>query len=166
MNVFLIAALTADGFIGQSSDHLADWTSPEDKKLFVRLTTEAGVVIMGARTFATIGRALPNRRMIVYTTNPDKINDKNIETTDEDPKKLISRLKDEGEKGVAICGGAAIYTLFMNAGVVSDIFLSIVPKFFGNGIALFDKTLDVNLQLKDFSKLNENTLLLHYQKII
>jgi dihydrofolate reductase len=51
MKVFLIAAVTADGFIGRDASHLADWTSPEDKKLFRKLTTEAGVVVMGSKTF-------------------------------------------------------------------------------------------------------------------
>jgi dihydrofolate reductase len=61
MKVFVIAALSADGFIAQAEDHVADWTGTEDKKLFVQLTKEAGIMVMGSKTLATIGRALPGR---------------------------------------------------------------------------------------------------------
>ena len=111
MNVFIIAAITVDGFIGRDANHLADWTSPEDKKLFVKLTKQAGIIVMGSRTFATIGRALPGRRTIVYTSHPESITAEGVEATSEAPADLLARLEREGATGVAICGGASIYRL-------------------------------------------------------
>jgi dihydrofolate reductase len=58
MKTVIVAAITADGFIGRTSDHLADWTGKADKKLFVQVTKEAGAMVMGSRTFATIGGPL------------------------------------------------------------------------------------------------------------
>lgn len=165
MKTVLVAALTADGFIGRDASHLADWTGGADKKLFVRVTKEAGIIVMGSRTFATIGRALPNRRNIVYTSRPEKITAEGVETTSEPPAELIKRLKTEGATGLAICGGASIYNLFMAAGVVDDLYLTIAPKLFGTGVPLFGETLDTNLQLLETERLDDNTVLLHYRVI-
>nr|AIA15109.1 Dihydrofolate reductase [uncultured bacterium] len=167
MKVVLIAAITVDGFIGKTADHLADWTGGADKKLFVQVTKEAGAIVMGSTTFATIGRALPGRRMIVYTTKPKKITAGGVETTNEPPAKLIARLTKEGAHGLAVCGGATIYTQFMAAGVVDELYITVAPTVFGTGIPLFTTNEDIaqNLELIEQSLLDENTILLHYKTI-
>nr|AIA17398.1 Dihydrofolate reductase [uncultured bacterium] len=162
MKVFIIAALTADGFIGRDSGHTADWTGKEDKKVFTRLTKEAGTIVMGSRTFATIGRALPERRNIVYTSRPSEINVEGVETTSEAPAELIARLEKEGATAVAICGGAAIYHLFMSAGVVDELYITYVPVLFGKGVGLFSDELDVQLELQESEALGDGALLVHY----
>ena len=162
MKVFLVAAITADGFIGRDSGHLADWTSPEDKKLFVRLTKQAGTMVMGSKTFATIGRALPGRKTIVYTGKPDEFNVEGVEATNESPIELVARLENEGIEALAVCGGASIYALFMNAGVVDELYLTIEPLLFGTGVPLFSDQLDCKLSLLELDKLNEHSVLLHY----
>jgi dihydrofolate reductase len=162
MKVFIIAALTADGFIGRNAEHLADWTSPEDKKLFVSLTKQAGTMIMGSRTFATIGRALPGRRTIVYTSKPDDFSVEGVEATNESPEVLLQRLTAEGVETVAVCGGASIYGLFMRAGVVNELYITIEPVVFGTGVTLFDAETETTLQLLETRQLNDNTVLLHY----
>jgi len=162
MKVFIVAALTADGFIGRDSGHTADWTGTEDKKVFVRLTKEAGTMIMGSRTFATIGRALPGRRTIVYTSKPEQITAEGVETTNQEPKELLARLERGGVKAVAICGGASIYALFMQAGVVDELYLTYVPVLFGTGIPLFSQELNASLELAEETKLADGSVLLHY----
>lgn len=162
MKTFIIAAITADGFIGRTVDHLADWSTKEDKQLFVRLTKEAGVIVMGAKTFATIGRQLPGRRMVVYTHHPETVIAEGVETTSEQPAILIKRLEFEGAHGVAICGGSQIYTLFTRAGLIDEAYLSIEPLLFGSGIKLFSDSLDVQMKLLESRQLNDHTILLHY----
>jgi dihydrofolate reductase len=162
MKVFIVAALTADGFIGRDSGHTADWTGTEDKKVFVRLTKEAGTMIMGSRTFATIGRALPGRRTIVYTSKPEQITAEGVETTNQEPKKLLARLERGGVNAVAICGGASIYALFMQAGVVDELYLTYVPVLFGTGVPLFSQELNASLELAEETKLADGSVLLHY----
>jgi dihydrofolate reductase len=163
MNVFLIAAVTADGFIGRHSAHNADWTSKEDKKLFVQLTKAAGVMVMGSRTFKTIGRALPERRMIVLTSQPDTITAEGVEVTSESPQELVQRLRAEGVQNLAVCGGAAVYAQFMEANLVDELYLTVEPLLFGTGVPLFASDLDVALTLLKTEKLNDNAVLLHYR---
>jgi dihydrofolate reductase len=69
MHVFLIAALSLDGFIGTDpSVPSTTWTSSADKKFFSERTKEAGVIVMGRKTYDTIGRALPGRLTIVMSS--------------------------------------------------------------------------------------------------
>lgn len=162
MKTFIIAAVTADGFIGRSGSHTVDWTGGEDKKVFVRLTKEAGVMVMGRRTLETIGRALPGRRTIVYSHDPASVTVEGVEATAEDPAALIERLEQEGAHAVAICGGAAIYDLFMQAGLVDELYLTISPLLFGQGLPLFTHELSVPLRLLDSTPLGDGAMLLHY----
>ncbi|MFZ6874653.1 dihydrofolate reductase [Undibacterium sp. Di27W] len=46
------------------------WHLPEDLAHFKR-TTSGHAIVMGRKTFESIGRPLPNRRNIVVTRNPD-----------------------------------------------------------------------------------------------
>jgi len=160
MNVFIIAALTLDGFIAKDSDHLASWTSKADKKRFVELTNRAGVMVMGRKTFETIGRALKNRKTIVYSKKDALF--PGTETSSLPPVELIKKLEAEGYKEVAICGGSQIYTLFMQSGVVTHLYLTVEPVLFGTGITLFNESLDAHLKLVSVEKTEHNTLLLDY----
>ena len=46
------------------------WHLPEDLAFFKR-TTSGHTILMGRKTFESIGRPLPNRRNIVITRNPE-----------------------------------------------------------------------------------------------
>lgn len=162
MRIFIIAAVTADGFIGRTSGHTADWTGVEDKKVFVRLTKEVGVMVMGSRTFATIGRALPGRRNIVLTTRPEELTAEGIETTNEAPADLVRRLATEGAEAIAICGGATVYDAFMQEGLVDELYLTYVQTLFGQGVPLFKNALDTQLQLVEETRLSDGGVLVHY----
>jgi dihydrofolate reductase len=165
MNVFIIAAVTADGFIGRHKDHLADWTSREDKKLFVELTKEAGTIVVGSRTFATIGRGLPGRKIIVLSTKPAPAPIDGVEFTSESAIEIVARLAIAGEPTLGVIGGASVYQQFMAAGIVNEIYLTIEPMLFGQGITLFNGELDVNLELIKSWPLNASTLALHYRVV-
>ncbi|HEV2403641.1 MAG TPA: dihydrofolate reductase family protein [Candidatus Saccharimonadales bacterium] len=167
MKVFIIAALSADGFIGAGEAHRSfDWTSKEDKQLLVELSKEAGVIVMGSKTFNTfrIRRAPPGRRLIVYTRHPETVKGEgDIQTTHETPQNLIERLRAEGCHGLAIEGGSSIYKLFLDSGIVDELYLTIEPVLFGNGAPLFSGPVSTQLTLLENRQLNDNTVLLHYR---
>lgn len=161
MKVFAIVAQTADGFIARHSSELANWTSKEDKKLFVELTKQAGVMVMGSHTYATISQALPGRRNIVYTTH--EISDAGIETTQEAPAKLVERLQAEGHEELAVIGGQAVYNMFFEAQLISEIYITIEPLMFGDGMKLLKNPADIHLKLIEYKTLNDNALMAHYK---
>ena len=64
----LIVAVARNGVIGKDGD--LPWHVSEDLKHFKK-TTNGHVIIMGRKTHDSIGRALPRRRNIVVTRQPD-----------------------------------------------------------------------------------------------
>jgi dihydrofolate reductase len=65
--VAIIAAVAANGVIG---DGLAmPWRLPDDLRRFRSLTT-GHAVVMGRRTWQSLGRALPQRENVVLTRDP------------------------------------------------------------------------------------------------
>jgi len=64
----IIVATDQQGGIG--IDNTLPWKLPEDLAHFKRLTT-GHPILMGRKTFDSIGRPLPNRRNIVITRNAD-----------------------------------------------------------------------------------------------
>lgn len=160
MKTFIIAALTADGFIAKNAAHSPmEWTSKKDKQFFSQRTKQAGVVVFGKNTYETIAKPLSGRLNIVYSR--DKTYE-GTEVTQKDPMELLRNLEKRGYSEVAICGGSTIYTMFMQAGAVDTLYLTIEPVLFGQGMNLFNKEVDKNLTLISTTKLEDNTLLLEY----
>src|SRR2546421_12204773 len=95
-----IAAMSLNRVIGAGNQ--IPWHLPEDFKWFKRMTT-GNVVVMGRKTFESIGRPLPNRETIVVSRGdfsyPGVRTVASLESID-----LENELRE-----VFICGGAQIY---------------------------------------------------------
>jgi len=164
ISAFIIAALTADGFIAKNPNHTPlEWTSKEDKQFLTKKTKEAGVVIMGENTYKTIGRPLKDRLNIVYSKNGQ--GHEGVEVTRQEPQELLKDLEKRGYKKAAICGGSTIYTMFMEAGVVDKLYLTVSSIVFGDGMRLFNKEINKKLQLVSVERIGEQTVLLEYNVI-
>jgi dihydrofolate reductase len=165
MQVFILAAQTADGYVARNPSQTSrEWTGYQDKRLFTWLTKQAKVAVIGHNTYKTFDQPFPRRRTIVYTMKPHEQAAKDgVEFTNEPPAQLLKRLESEGEPGVAICGGAAIYDLFMRAGLVHDFYLTIQPHFFGEGLKLFTNPMQKSLELLETQvSTADQTVILHY----
>jgi dihydrofolate reductase len=68
MTVTLVAAVARNGVIG--NDGQLPWHLPGEQALF-KATTMGHVLVMGRRTYESIGRPLPGRITVVVTTDPD-----------------------------------------------------------------------------------------------
>jgi dihydrofolate reductase len=64
----IISAVSLNGVIGDSLTNSMPWYIPLDLKHF-KTVTMGKAVVMGSRTFNSIGRVLPNRRNVVITRN-------------------------------------------------------------------------------------------------
>ena len=104
----IIVAKAKNNIIGK--DNKIIWNLPEDMKHFKELTT-GNVIIMGRKTFESLGRVLPNRKHIVFTQNNDfKVNDENVQIV-HSMLEIQEYIQDENENFVI--GGAMIYNLLM-----------------------------------------------------
>src|SRR3989339_144141 len=166
MKIRLLMAMTADGMIARDSMQAVDWTGKADKGYFVRVTKEAGVMIMGSKTFDAIGKVLPGRKNIVMTRDKRRQSpDPDLIFTGRTPKEIVNDLTLQGFSSAALIGGAVVNTLFIKEGLVDEIHVTIVPRFFGKGLTLFSEALDVQLELLDVQKITSAHILLKYRVI-
>lgn len=104
MKISLIAAVSENGVIGDGEKLL--WHIPEDFKYF-KATTMGKPIIMGRRTYDSIGRPLPGRLNIVITRNADwKADGVTTATSLEDAIKIA---QNQNVDELFIIGGGQIY---------------------------------------------------------
>ena len=104
----IVVAKAKNNIIGRENKLV--WKLPADLQHFKELTTEH-VIIMGRKTFESLGRVLPNRKHIVFSQNPDfKVNDENVQVVH---SMLEIQQYIEDEKENFVIGGAMIYNLLM-----------------------------------------------------
>lgn len=156
-------AITADGKIAKDSSQFADWTSIEDKKIFAKISKECGAVLMGENTFKTFPSPLKERLNVVFSENKNNPELDGVKWVSGAPEKVLQELSDLGYKKVILGGGSFLNSLFLKKGLINEIMLTIEPKIFGTGLSLFNQDLETNLRLVNLEKINENSILLHYQ---
>jgi dihydrofolate reductase len=157
-------AVTADGMIARNSMELIDWTGKTDKQYFVRVTRRAGVMIMGSKTFDTIGRVLPGRKNIVMTRNKARTSrNKDLIFTDQTPGQILMGLEAQGFETAALIGGSVVNTLFIKEGLIDEIHVTLVPRLFGRGLSLFHEFLDIELELLEIKPMDDGSVLLKYR---
>lgn len=99
----LIAAVGKNNELGKKNSLL--WNLPADMKHF-RDTTRGHTVIMGQKTFDSIGNPLPNRRNIVVTRN-DSFKRDGVEVSNS-LDNIIESFKNSKEE-IFVIGGGEIY---------------------------------------------------------
>ncbi|WP_276346514.1 dihydrofolate reductase [Daejeonella sp. JGW-45] len=102
MTISLIVAVDENNGIGK--DNQLPWHLPADLKHFKTLTT-GHPILMGRKTFESIGKALPNRRNIVISRQEGYT----AEGADAVSSLQEAFLLCEGEEEVFIIGGAQIF---------------------------------------------------------
>lgn len=100
--ISVIAAVASNGTIG--ADNCLLWHISEDLRRFKALTS-GHPVVMGRKTWESLGRPLPGRHNVVITRNPEYVADGATVVGSLD--KALALLKDEQE--IFIIGGGEIY---------------------------------------------------------
>lgn len=104
----IIVAKAKNNIIGKNNELV--WKLPNDLKRFKEITS-GHAIIMGRKTFQSLGRVLPNRKHIVFSQNPDfKVEDENVEVVSSMLE--IQEYIENSEENFVI-GGAMIYNLLM-----------------------------------------------------
>ena len=104
----IIVAKAKNNIIGK--DNQLIWHLPEDLKRFKKITS-GHTVIMGRKTFESLGRVLPNRHHIILCNDAElNIDNENVEVLP-DISLLDKYIKDNEEHFVI--GGATMYRLLM-----------------------------------------------------
>ncbi|MCF8324282.1 MAG: dihydrofolate reductase [Leadbetterella sp.] len=134
MDISIIVAVAENSVIGKDNQLL--WRLSEDLKLFKKRTTDHAI-IMGRKTFDSIGKPLPNRLNIVISRSKDlEIEGCVVVNSLEKAIELGSQQSHKNE--IFIIGGEKIYTLSeklatklyltkVNAKLEGDAFFNLKP---------------------------------------
>jgi dihydrofolate reductase len=115
-----IAAMSLNRAIGMGNK--IPWHLPEDFRWFKKMTT-GHVLVMGRKTFESIGKALPDRTTIVLTRSPQPI--PGVQTISELSQIAQGSPALRGRE-IFICGGAQIYQQALP--FCSDLYLTLVKR--------------------------------------
>lgn len=78
----------------------------------------------GLESYVLTHKALPSQRGITFT--------------DEGPEGLLRRLQARPGKGIWICGGAQVVRQLMEADLIDEYVISVIPVLLGGGVRLFE----------------------------
>ena len=117
MKITAIAVMSNNGAIGKNGNLL--WNLPKDLKRFKAITT-GHHVLMGRKTFESIGKALPNRTNLVVSRTH------HFESYFPDIESAIAYAKSNGETELFVIGGAEIYA--QTCHLWTDIYLTLVHR--------------------------------------
>lgn len=112
MRISLIVAMGENRAIGK--DGGMPWHVPADLQYFKRITM-GRPIIMGRKTYESIGKPLPGRTNIVISKNPD-FHAEGVIVAPDPRRALEEAAKTEGgREEIMIIGGASVYESFMKA---------------------------------------------------
>lgn len=117
--ITLIAAIAQNNALGKNNDLI--WHLPADLKHFRQLTT-GHHIIMGRKTYESIGKPLPNRTTIIVTRNKEYFQEGCL---------IASSLEEaieicKNEKTVCIVGGEQIYRQALENNLVDSLEITLV----------------------------------------
>jgi dihydrofolate reductase len=120
LKLVAVAAMASNRIIGKEGQ--LPWHLPEDLKFFKALTT-GHAVLMGRKTFESIGRPLPNRQNIILSKSLTSPPDGTILVSS--AEEIFSPELDLKGK-LYVIGGAKVYESLMSQ--TSEIFLSYIHE--------------------------------------
>lgn len=171
MQIILIAAQSIDGFITRHDQPGSGFTSPEDKAYFRAVLSGFDASVVGGVTYRAereliLAKRGKGRRMVVLTRSPEahasdqRANE--LEFSSEAPTDLRERLRKLGHRRVALLGGSHIHSLFLEAGLVDELWFTLEPRLFGAGTPLLSAKTDLRLRLLGQEHLGGDSLLVKY----
>lgn len=174
MRIVLIAAQSLDGFIAKHAKPGTAFTSPEDKAYFRGVLADFDAGVFGAETYRILRDAIrahmPGRHLhVVLTHSPGRYAAETIpgslEFSGAAPMTLAQELRTRGFRRCALLGGSQMYSLFLAAGLVDEIWLTVEPLLFGGGTPLLAHPVDIRLDLQAIEKLGASVLLAKYNVV-
>jgi len=137
MKISIIVAMTEKRVIGKNNR--LPWHIPEDFRWFKKITIDHPV-IMGRKTFESIGKPLPGRKNYVITRQmhyraPGAVVCRSLE-------EAIEKSRDSTENEIFIIGGESIYKDALK--LTNRIYLTLIHKEYSGYIAVSDVGLKAN----------------------
>ncbi len=165
-------AMSLDGKIAKKNGDVS-WLNelPNPDKLdygYKEFYESIDTVIMGNATYK-VSRELSDvfptsdKENYVVTRNEDLTKDENVTFVSQDIESVVESLKKQPGKDIWLMGGAEVNSLFLNAGLLDELRVYVIPIILGSGIPLFsDSATMKNLRLKSSQQFSTGVIELIY----
>ena len=148
--VILYIAMSLDGYIADKNGGVAwlsgDGSDPKNPGSYPEFIDQVDTILLGYRTYSQIVTELSPETWCYSGKQSYVITHKQLESTDEiiftgeHPAALIEKLKHQDGRTIWVCGGADIAGQVMEAGLIDEYCINIIPTVLGDGIRLFKNT--------------------------
>ncbi len=147
----IIAAIGRSNELGRDNDII--WNLPSDKRFF-RKMTDGHTIIMGRKTFESLGRVLPNRHHVVLTQEKGYEAPEGVDVYNSFAD--IMRKYANTEEEIFIIGGGEIYTMFMPYS--QRMYLTHINEIFFNAQVFFPHIDESEWDIATLQEIEENGL--------
>lgn len=170
--------MSFDGVVAlDSARGISGFSSPEDKKFFLKGAKKCSAVIMGKNTAAHYVKGPVNFVLSHSAEAADGASLKEQKSKDGDSllprrvyisgsaREVYNAIESQGHKKAALLGGPSTNIQFLKEGLVDEIFLTVEPVTIGEGIHFLEGAMQSRWILCKTKRLNKRgTLVLHYKK--
>jgi len=135
-------AISLDGYLADKEDRL-EWLYNQEGGELVPYDTfyqSIDYTMMGRRTYEVVKRdaaldpIYPEKKNFLFNHSDSKVND-NIQVVHGDPVEFIRNLP--ADKTIWVVGGGALLQPVIEAGIIEEWWIQIVPVLLGEGVPLF-----------------------------
>ena len=136
-------------------------------RFFARVTKRAGLVVMGSRTKRMIPKPLADRAVVILSRAGGPLPPiPQAETyTNASPTEILTVATSWGYKQAIVAGGTEVNTLFLQAGLVDEVWLSRVPVFLRMGAPVAAEPWEDDFPVRSFVSQADSVWLVKYRKV-
>lgn len=146
--ISLFIAMSLDGYIADSKGGVSWLTGQGDDSenidSYSEFVKDIDTILMGRNTYHQLITELSPDvwvydDFITYViTHEENVSSDKIIFANENPGDLIKKLKEQGGKGIWVCGGADIVQQLVNENLIDIYYITVIPTILGSGIRLFE----------------------------
>ena len=144
-NVILYTAVSIDGFIARENGDV-DWLPSSDNinnddHEYASFYQSIDTTLMGRKTYQQIlsfdcDFPYPDKINYVFTHEPQESN-QFVHFVNDDVNGFVNRLKEQAGQDIWLIGGRQLNATLLNAHLIDELILTIIPIILGKGIHLF-----------------------------
>jgi dihydrofolate reductase len=171
--IVLYIAVSLDGKIARKDGDvkwLDEFSDPEQMDYgYNDFLNSIDTTFMGNNTYKQLlgfGIDFPYRGKTnyVFTRNAGLSEDKNVKYISGDPVSFVRDIKSSAGGDIWLIGGAEINTVLLNAGLIDEVIIFIIPLVLGEGIPLFrDVPGETNLEMIKTKTYSNGVVELNYR---